>query len=415
MAIYHLHPLTGDPGLCRATAGRCPFGSKEEHYSSAEEARAAFEEQQTSPQALAGATLTPLGKQDALRPVFSPRPGILRSGFTLSSDATPETKNRGEYSELYATQLLLMEQGFTTASGTSLEVESMVVGPVAYRKIGQRVLAENQQGEQAWLTAHADNAALMLRGILGGEGRTFFSAEMQAGAVTMGFTDGRVPKALSSGKTDVVVFDRQGQRRNISIKSHLGRIPAIINASKSSYIGYSMAIPRRMSKAEAEAAVASISRSYRSAAHRVAALKELGVTFAPRRGSFTKEGLGEQLNTVHPQAEAAYAAHLYAMADRSYTPPEKLAPAYRALLGAFARRFNHSSGFVQAGTEVTDMLVVHRSGEATLHSARTDAEAGALLAPKVRMEEHIARFPSELTIKDGKIHLQLNAVFSASL
>jgi len=43
MARYHIHPRTGDPGVCRA-AKYCPFGDLEEdHFSTIEEARAAFE------------------------------------------------------------------------------------------------------------------------------------------------------------------------------------------------------------------------------------------------------------------------------------------------------------------------------------------------------------------------------------
>jgi len=43
MTKYHLNPTTGDPGLCKAVNGRCPFGTDEEHFSSKEEARAGYE------------------------------------------------------------------------------------------------------------------------------------------------------------------------------------------------------------------------------------------------------------------------------------------------------------------------------------------------------------------------------------
>lgn len=42
MARYHLTEA-GDPGVCRATQGRCPYGGSREHYSSAAEARESFE------------------------------------------------------------------------------------------------------------------------------------------------------------------------------------------------------------------------------------------------------------------------------------------------------------------------------------------------------------------------------------
>jgi len=43
MSTYHINPKTGNPGICHAEKGRCPFGSSEEHYESKSEARAAYE------------------------------------------------------------------------------------------------------------------------------------------------------------------------------------------------------------------------------------------------------------------------------------------------------------------------------------------------------------------------------------
>ena len=48
MANYHLNPSTGEPGLCGAQRDKCPFGSREEHFSSPEAARKSFEESQKS-------------------------------------------------------------------------------------------------------------------------------------------------------------------------------------------------------------------------------------------------------------------------------------------------------------------------------------------------------------------------------
>jgi len=41
---YHINSK-GDPGLCKATRGGCPFGSADEHFTTPEAARAAFEKQ----------------------------------------------------------------------------------------------------------------------------------------------------------------------------------------------------------------------------------------------------------------------------------------------------------------------------------------------------------------------------------
>jgi hypothetical protein len=45
MTSYHIHPTTGTPAACRATKGRCPFGTSQEHYDSKAAARSAFEAQ----------------------------------------------------------------------------------------------------------------------------------------------------------------------------------------------------------------------------------------------------------------------------------------------------------------------------------------------------------------------------------
>ena len=41
---YHVNPKTGNPGVCHAQAGKCPFGGDENHYPSENEARAAYEQ-----------------------------------------------------------------------------------------------------------------------------------------------------------------------------------------------------------------------------------------------------------------------------------------------------------------------------------------------------------------------------------
>lgn len=57
MAKFHLNG-NGDPGLCKASQGNCPFGGDEEHYTSPGAARTAFEAAQT-------VTVSPLQKAQA--------------------------------------------------------------------------------------------------------------------------------------------------------------------------------------------------------------------------------------------------------------------------------------------------------------------------------------------------------------
>ncbi len=40
---YHINPETGDPGLCKAKAGKCPFGHDADHFHTKEQARGAYE------------------------------------------------------------------------------------------------------------------------------------------------------------------------------------------------------------------------------------------------------------------------------------------------------------------------------------------------------------------------------------
>lgn len=48
MAKFHINPDSGNPGSCSAQAGNCPFGSDDEHYTSEDAARAAYERQMDS-------------------------------------------------------------------------------------------------------------------------------------------------------------------------------------------------------------------------------------------------------------------------------------------------------------------------------------------------------------------------------
>lgn len=43
MAKFHINPTSGNPGLCNAAEGNCPYGGPLEHYSTAEDARHAYE------------------------------------------------------------------------------------------------------------------------------------------------------------------------------------------------------------------------------------------------------------------------------------------------------------------------------------------------------------------------------------
>lgn len=43
MALFHVNPATGEAGACSAQKGKCPFGSTDDHFTSAEAARSSYE------------------------------------------------------------------------------------------------------------------------------------------------------------------------------------------------------------------------------------------------------------------------------------------------------------------------------------------------------------------------------------
>jgi hypothetical protein len=62
---YHVNTQTGEAGKCSATKGKCPFGSAEEHFTSAKAAREAFEKTQAGSFKKPTKLATPTPKQAA--------------------------------------------------------------------------------------------------------------------------------------------------------------------------------------------------------------------------------------------------------------------------------------------------------------------------------------------------------------
>lgn len=76
MAKYHVNPQTGEPGECKAEI-KCRFGSSEEHYTSAEAARKAFEQNQP---------LFPLKKLEETPAQILDRARVMIPGARLTSE-----------------------------------------------------------------------------------------------------------------------------------------------------------------------------------------------------------------------------------------------------------------------------------------------------------------------------------------
>lgn len=61
--MYHISPTTGNPNICRAQDGNCPFAAESEHYATKAEAREAYESKQGE-----AVSAAPLKKYPVLRP-----------------------------------------------------------------------------------------------------------------------------------------------------------------------------------------------------------------------------------------------------------------------------------------------------------------------------------------------------------
>ena len=57
MSKYHINPETGNPGQCTARAGQCPYGANAPHFSTATDARMAYEVSQGGAWSVASETL----------------------------------------------------------------------------------------------------------------------------------------------------------------------------------------------------------------------------------------------------------------------------------------------------------------------------------------------------------------------
>lgn len=401
----------GEPGRCRAKQ-QCPF---DEHYATPEEARGAFERLQSGE-----APTSPLSSADlaAGRPTISLDDVAWGKTYRLEKGAKQETKNRGEYSEFYATLHLLSSEKPAFAPGSEpFTVESLRVGGrefvVAKTADSHGVLVRGL-GERA--AAYIPDPAVHLEAIkadiTGGKTATFKSRAVQSACVNLGFTSGRVPKAASTFKADLVAWDDGGREHRISVKSFMGSAPSLINASQQSELRYSAALPKGVTAEELEE---TLSDPAVSTKEKVAFLRSKGVVFDPTRGEAVAGKFKKNLAKVHPLAQQAYCAAAFEAADSSSRVPEELQEAYHHTLHAFASRMTHST-MEPESQAVTDFLSVGKRGTITVVNFPTPAEAGAYFAERVRFQEPSKERHStgEFTVANGKVFFKLNAFASLS-
>ena len=411
MAKYHIS-RRGEPALCHAERN-CPLGGASEHFPTPE---AAYDYL-----AVTHAVLTsPLTRKDlrASMPVFSEEGVDWERTFTLDADAVEETKNKGEYSELYAAAHLLSSEKPTFAPRSQrFEVAAMRVGgrefAVDKREGSHRVLTRAAGEEQAAAVEDpADKLNAIYSDISQAASPTFSSDAIRNACVELGFTNGRVPKAVSKSKADLIVWDSEGKEHRISVKSFMGHNPALINASKQAQIAYGARIPEGVDEEKLKAMLASPSHSTKA---KVAALKRLGIEFDPTKGKPLEEKFRENLKKVDPRATRAYCAAAWEAADSDYKVPPAFEKAYHRTLHAFATRMTHSSMEPEEDA-VTDFLSVHPNGSMTIRNFRTPEAAGKYFAERVRFQEpsKARHTTGEFVVKNGRVALILSPFASIS-
>lgn len=146
MPRFHINTDSGEAGACRAVKGNCPFGSDSEHYSSAEEARAAFEKSMNAQHNVDGS-------KDDLDPqlyfsILTSNNDVLVEQFAenLGADVEP-----GEYVASY----------FDSGSGKDrfLKISIGENGSVSYKKIPKfrKILSPTREKTTESLTRLREN------------------------------------------------------------------------------------------------------------------------------------------------------------------------------------------------------------------------------------------------------------------
>lgn len=92
--MYHVNPASGNPGVCRADRGFCPFGKADAHFDSAEEARAFFETtQETLPKPAKRAKVYRVGSLEPKERHFDELQGLLKDFESTTPEGRPGRAN----------------------------------------------------------------------------------------------------------------------------------------------------------------------------------------------------------------------------------------------------------------------------------------------------------------------------------
>jgi len=158
MSKFHINPKTGEPGLCRAHGGNCPFGSADQHFNSAEDARSAYEQQASGEFSSMGAIKRPAAAvatsfnkdtiADAARSVFS---GLI--GGKSYEERIADAKSRAAYATNY------YAGGSDAKKGAFLDGQTSVASASVASRTQDALRARSVAVDNSRVMAHATPAA----------------------------------------------------------------------------------------------------------------------------------------------------------------------------------------------------------------------------------------------------------------
>lgn len=405
--MFHIS-ASGSPVPCKATVNACPRGGGQKHFEDKEQALAYIARESN-----------PVGRA---KPAFdySAAKSKFLSAFKLDEGAKLESKNKGEFCEIYVPFVLAKDQSPIFAHGSEhWDIAAMRLGVNDYIFHEDEVFVETAGGTVAKVeTGQHTTTDEVFKDIYGAEarkktttrtgaasnGNSYASTRnIQEAAVALGFTDGLVPKAPSAVKPDLIAWDTEGRQHRISVKSYLSgssSATAILNAAQASSIDYSAPLPEGMTAEAAEALAAKLTGQ--KSADVVAELKRHGVRFNAEDAETFDKDLSTNLNHIHPDAEKVYKEKLLSTADKAYVPQERT-EAYKKMLTAFATRMTPKR-LDPEREAITDFATVHPDGKVIFTNFSTVDELDTYIHDRAELGTGSA---AKVSVRDGKLVLNL--------
>lgn len=362
--------------------------------------------------------------------------------FTLDSGAKLESKNKGEYSEMAALVSVLSEKSVhvSTFSPNKWEPSSVSIGNMEY------IIRQDEEdpddpdykpkpmvfcrpvdsdpstpGKRVLSADDTETSSYLIDAIKSGSStaRTFGSPSIQRACVAFGFTDGRVPKAPSSSKADMVVWDKEGKEHRVSVKSYLGSDPALTSPSKSSAVRWETRSP--LSKEETKGLVEELNNSTNlTPSDKFKILKKRGILFSADEGSPVSKSFKENMNNLGEGPRKAYSKALFNIVDSSTGYPDSdpnLKKDWNTTLDAFSRGMTYTD-METKDKWVTDFMTISQDGKTRVHNFSNEQECGEYMAKRIRVQPSGSKTgsPMELSVSEnGIVKMKLNGGLSLSL